>query len=629
MSNRKIALLVSFIGFFSASVAAQPVNTLQEAVKKAIVSNPDVQARWHTFLSSQSEQEVARGGYFPRVDLNAGVGRESLSQPSLPTTDLTRRGATLSLNQMLYDGFATRDEVTRLAHAKLVRYFELLDASESTALEASRAYMDVLRYRELSGLAQENLTQHEQVFNQIQQRVQAGVGRRVDLEQAGGRLALAQSNVLTEYSNLHDVTARYQRIVGELPSDEMAAPELLQQGIPPSVEEALNLAFQDSPAFNAAIQNVRAAEAEAHGRQANFLPRVDLRASQEIAYNSSGVAGRRDDQIVEVVLNYNLFKGGSDRALVRQYAERLELTKDLRDKACREIRQTVAIAFDDIQNLSLQLGFLDQHQLAIEKAREAYRKQYDIGQRSLLDLLDTENEYFQSRRAYVNASYDYAIAYARTLGGMGKLMSALQVGRDGMPTAQELGHDRQEVNVANQCPAEAPLVKTSMAALTPHKTDTGAAKAMVPAPVAPPPETIQQAVAGWAAAWSAKDFPLYRGYYAKRFAPEDGVSMAKWSSERAVRLGKPGNITVGISDLKVNTSDANKAITDFSQTYTSANYRDEVGKHMEWVREGDHWKIQREQVLSTKNASVPNLVKPRTKKSGKRVKEPASNCKCD
>jgi len=69
----------------------------------------------------------------------------------------------------------------------------------------------------------------------------------------------------------------------------------------------------------------------------------------------------------------------------------------------------------DIHNLSRQLGFLDQHQLAIEKAREAYRKQFDIGQRSLLDLLDTENEYFQARRAYVNATYEHAIAHARTL----------------------------------------------------------------------------------------------------------------------------------------------------------------------------------------------------------------------
>ena len=453
----RIMLLLAMVGLFPAMVGAQPVS-LQEAVKKAITTNPDVQARWHAFQASIYEQEVARGGYFPRVDLTASTGRESLTEPNQPTNTYNRRNAVLSLTQMLFDGFATRNEVARLGFTKLGRYYEVLDASETTALDATRAYLDVMRYRELARLAQENFAQHDQLFGQIQERVQAGVGRRVDFEQAGGRLALAQSNMLTEASNLHDVSARYQRIVGTLPPGEMIAPALLKQGIPPSIEEALRLAYQGSPGFNAAIENVRAAQAEAHGRQANFMPRVDLRARKDITDNYLGASGRRDNEVVELVLNYNLFKGGSDVALLRQYAERLKQSQDLRDRSCREIRQTVSIAYKDIQSIGRQLVFLDQHQLSIEKAREAYRKQFDIGQRTLLDLLDTENEYFQARRAYVNASFEHAIAHARTLAGMGKLLASLQVSRDGLPSEKELGQDRFEVDADSQCPAEAPTV---------------------------------------------------------------------------------------------------------------------------------------------------------------------------
>ncbi len=628
MLARKAALVLLLMGLFSPYASAQSVVTLQDAVKKAIVSNPEVQARWNAFLASQNEQDVAKGGYFPRVDLSTGIGREQLTAPGQSTTNMTRRGATLSLNQMIYDGFATRDEVAKLNYTKLVRYYEILDASESTALEAARAYLDVLRYRELSVLVQENFAQHEQVFDQIQQRVQAGVGRRVDLEQAGGRLALSHTNLLTEASNLNDVSARYQRIVGELPPDELVLPGLLNQGIPATVEDALKQAYQGSPVFNASIENVRAAQADAHGRQSNFLPRINLRASKDIAFNDSGVNGRSDDQIVEVVLNYNLFKGGSDRALVRQYADRLALSKDLRDKACRDIRQTLIIAYNDIENLSRQLGYLDQHQLAIEKAREAYRKQFDIGQRTLLDLLDTENEYFQARRAYINATYEHAIAHMRTLAGMGSLLSALQVGRDDLPTAREIGQDRMEVDASSQCPAVAPMIAIKV----PDKLVTASDKPPVmltPSVAALPPETVQQALAGWTAAWSSKDFPRYRSYYAQSFTPEEGVPLAQWASERAIRLGKPGNITIGINDLKVNTIDASKPITEFRQTYTSANYRDEVTKRMEWIREGERWKIQREEVLSTTKASVPNLIKPVAKKKNRVKKSSSSNCKCD
>ena len=342
--------------------------------------------------------------------------------------------------------------------------------------------------------------------------------------------------------------------------------------------------------------------------------------------------GRRDDEIVELVLNYNLFKGGSDRALARQYAERLALSKELRDKACRDIRQTLAIAFNDIHNLSRQLGFLDQHQLAIEKAREAYRKQFDIGQRTLLDLLDTENEYFQARRAYVNATYEHAIAHARTLAGMGKLLTTLQVGRDGLPSAQELGQDRREVDPDSQCPAEAPIMATQR-----HGADAAHRSRLPRRPDWPnrcrsrmpsPPETVQQALAGWAAAWSSKDFPRYREYYAKGFAPENGRSLEQWASERAVRLAKPGDLTIGIDDLKVHTPDANQAATEFRQTYTSPNYRDISAKRLEWVREGNRWKIQRELMLGTpQQISVPNLMRPAARKT--LARKTTNDCKCD
>lgn len=630
MPRIKFALVFLAVSVLAPVASAQPVVTLQDAVKQAIVSNPEVKARWHTFLSSQHEQDVARGGYFPRVDFTTGVGQQKLTGVNQPTTNLTRHGAALSLNQMIYDGFSTRQEVARLAYAKLVRYYEVLDASESTALEATRAYLDVLRYRELAVLAQDNLTQHEQVFSQIQQRVQAGVGRRVDLEQAGGRLALSQSNLLTESSNLYDVSARYQRIVGELPAGELVAPAPFKQGIPGSIEEALKLAYQGSPAFNAAIENVRSAQADARGRQSGFHPQLNLRATKDVGYNRDGIEGKRDDEIVELVLSYNLFNGGSDRALTRQYAERLSLSKDLRDKACHDIRQTLAIAFNDIHNIYRQLGYLDQHQLSIEKAREAYRKQYDIGQRTLLDLLDTENEYFQARRAYANATYDHSIAHARTLAGMGSLLTTLQVGHDGLPSAQELGQDRQEVDPADQCPAVAPATVTSDMATMPRKIEAAPARLAEPLSrpleAAPLPETLQQALAGWAAAWSSKDFPRYRGYYAKHFTPEDDLSLEQWASGRAVRLGTAGDITIGVSELKVNTADADHATTEFRQSYTSASYRDTVTKRMAWVREGDNWKIQREQVLETPKILVPEIMKASPKK--RRANKASTSCRC-
>lgn len=197
-------------------LAMAEVSSLQSAAQKAVLSNPEVLQRWHAYKATQGERDAAFGGYLPRLDLTANKGRDHRDDPILKK-DYTRNATSLTLTQMLYDGFATRNEVKRFDHALVVRLFELQDASETAALEAGRAYIDVLRYRRLVALAEENYVQHRSVFGQIQKKVQAGVGRRVDLEQAAGRLALAEANLLIETSNLHDVSARYLRVVGESP----------------------------------------------------------------------------------------------------------------------------------------------------------------------------------------------------------------------------------------------------------------------------------------------------------------------------------------------------------------------------------------------------------------------------
>lgn len=442
-----------------ALAAAQVPEQLREAARQAVVSNPEVQARWNALQASDAERDVARGGYFPTVDLNAGAGRERLRRPDQPAESYNRRGASLTLNQMVYDGFFTRHEVQRLGYARLVRYYELLDASEGAALEAVRAYADVSRYREQVELAKQNYVEHKRVFDQIDERVGAGVGRRVDLEQASGRLALAESNLLTEVSNLHDVSARYLRIVGTPVADSLdAIPETLgSEPLPESTTEVLRAALNSNPALNAAVENVRAGQSALETRRAANHPRVDLRARQAINRNLDGVSGNTREGVVEVVLNYNLFRGGSDQARIRQAADELNLAKDLREKSCRDLRQTLSIAHNDTRRLTEQLTYLDQHQLSIEKAREAYRRQFDIGQRTLLDLLDTENEYFQARRAYVNARYDRVIAQARSLNGLGRLMSALDVAREEMPTAADLDQDREGIDPETICPPDVPV----------------------------------------------------------------------------------------------------------------------------------------------------------------------------
>ncbi|MCH4563632.1 TolC family outer membrane protein [Halomonas sp. EGI 63088] len=435
-------------------LAAPGSTDLQRVVQRAIATNPEVQAAWNGLRAAGNDVGVARGNYLPSIDVAAGIDYEDLEGDGRGsfTTDF----AQLTLTQMLYDGFATRSEVRRLDHAKLVRYYELLGASENVALEAVRAYLDVSRRRELVRLAQNNYTDHLRVFNQIEERALSGAGRGVDLEQINGRLALAESNLMTEASNLHDVTARYQRIVGNLPAENLAPAPGLDDRLPPSVAEAVDLAFAGNPEFHAAIENIEASRAEREGARSAFHPRLDLRGRTGTNNDESSFTGRRDQHSIELVASMNLYRGGSDLASFRAATDRVEQAINLREQACVDLRQTTQIAYNDTQRLREQLGYLNQHRQSIDGVRGAYQQQFDIGQRTLLDVLDSENEFFEASRAYVNAQYDVALADARTLAAMGRLMQALEVRRDDMPTLAELGGDGIEINPDVICPAQGP-----------------------------------------------------------------------------------------------------------------------------------------------------------------------------
>jgi adhesin transport system outer membrane protein len=587
---------------------AAPHLTLKEVAQKVVLTNPEVLAKWHAFKAAGGDVDVARAGFFPRIDYTYGTGKEDLQQPGVADRDYNRNGHVLTLNQMLYDGFATASDVKRLDKARLTRYFELLDAAEAAALEAGRAYYDVIRYRQLMLLAEGNYIEHRSSYELLLRRAQSGAGRRVDVEHAAGRLALAELNLNTEAANLHDVTARYLRLVGEQPPSVMFGPARLERGYPASEEEALRLAFKQNPALLAAVENVEAAQHDLELRRSAFHPRLDLRLRNDRAENVDGVMGLRQQNVAEVVLSYNLFNGGADKARQTASAERKNQALDLRDKACRDVRQTLSIAYNEVRRLQAQRSSIDHQVNAIEKTRDAYKAQFNIGQRSLLDLLDTENELLNARRTAVNADADMDQAYLRTQAGIGRLLEFLGLKRIDEQAAPDPA-DLAQIVESDICPPSAPksylvdleaLAARALAQLDVAKPVPDPTPPPLPAAPAVPPASsqplgiLQERVAAWSAAWSAKSFASYAGFYAPSFVPADGASRAAWVKQREQRLATPKQIRVEVKNLKLKQAGNDMLLAEFEQHYSSDGYSDVTQKELKWVRVGGQWLIERE-----------------------------------
>lgn len=602
MKIRTIPLLLAVsvfpvLGQAQTQATPEIQQALRQIAQQAVLNSPEVTTKWRNYKAADEEIGVARGGYLPRVDLTAGAGRESLKTDTPKAdNDYTRRGYALTLNQMVFDGFATRSEVRKLNKARLVRYYELLEASENVALEATRAYIDVLRYRHLVELAEDNYVRHKATHEQIQARTASGVGRRVDLEQAGSRLALAEVNLTTERANLHDVSARYQRLVGNTPPGVIVPQQLVGSALPASPKDALDTLHRRNPTLHAAIENIEAAQHDIDSRRAAYSPRVDLRARTESTDKYQGVRGDRDYNVAEVVVSWNLFNGGSDRARERQYVERKHLAIEMREKACRDTRQTLLIAYNDVQRLREQVTHLATQVALLQKTRDAYRDQFNVGQRTLLDLLDTENELLSARRASANAETDLTLAYVRTYAGMGTLLEFM--GLQKLETHTPAAGDLAELDASSLCPADPVAADVSSRDALNAKAKEMMVVPRSPAPmpvVSQGPETdIEAQVKSWAEAWSAKDYSAYTGFYAPTFTPDAGLSREDWDQLRRVRITPRERIQVTVEQLNVRMDGDERAFAEFQQVYRSNIFNDRVLKRLEMIKVNGRWLINRE-----------------------------------
>lgn len=418
--------LLIFGCYFVPGVALAQATTIDKAVEAAVLNSPQIRVQFHDFVSSLEGQNVQRGALLPQVSVEGWTGRQwSGGNASVASSNWTRNGYGLQLKQLLFDGFATLNLTRQMGFEKLAGYYELLATVDSVAMEAAEAYIDVIRYREMERLARENYDVHVATLEQIKERLDSGVGRGVDFEQASGRLALAQANLMTESNNLNDVTQRYRRVVGSLPPQTMAEPISLGMALPNKPED-FRASIQTNPGVLAKQALFQASEHGVDAARGNDLPRLELRASTGRDTNLPGEAYRNiQNSSVQVVMSYNLYRGGADSARIRQTKAQSYAARDVRDHTCRNLQQDLSVTWNRVEVLRQQMPFLVAHQTATEKVRVAYQQQFDIGERSLLDVLNTENELFDARRTLNNATHDLRVAEYRWLTYSHQILPAL------------------------------------------------------------------------------------------------------------------------------------------------------------------------------------------------------------
>jgi len=421
-------LVVSLLVFvLSGQVTA---GTLEETVREAVASNPDVLIAGSERNSVEQQMEQARGGFFPQVDITVGTGLENSSNPStLAAGDyyrtLNRDEAEIRVRQLLYDGNATMSEFERQRARVNSRAYDTFSTAEVTGLKAVEVYLNVIKARKLAELARENLESHQQIHGRIAKRGERGVGSKADVQQAVGRLALARTNLMAEENRLEDANAAFISVVGHAPG-ELLEPESPEYLVPATFDEARTIALDNHPRLKSADSDIDAAQEQLHAARALFSPRLHLEIKGSDNDNLDGITGSNNDAEFMLRGRYN-FTGGKDLARRRETVIELEQAREIRERTRRQVIESIQLSWNAWQTARTQLEYFRMHVDASEQARDAYRKQFNIGKRTLLDLLDQENEVFQANMNLVNGKNDVMFAAFRILAGTGKLLWALDV----------------------------------------------------------------------------------------------------------------------------------------------------------------------------------------------------------
>jgi adhesin transport system outer membrane protein len=427
---KKLCILVAGVSLALGHTARAEQFSINDALNQAIRTNPGVGEAAANRRATESELRQTQSTLLPQVRLEGRYGPEKFRDSTIPTlinNDKWRQGneSSVVVRQLLFDGFASIHDIWRQSARVNAAAFRVRERTELIALDAAEAYVDVVRYLRLVGLADQNVRNHEKIFANVNSRYQGGRSGEGDLEQARSRVENARAQQAEFIRSLDDARSKYRRIVGLEPVN-LRFPGPLP-AMPRSKDEALAATLRMNPTLLAAGADADAARSAFRVTDGAFVPTVALEgraAKYDNTYPYNGT--KHEDYTGKVVVSWDIFRGGQDVWRRSEMAERYTQAALAKSRLQRDALESIdkawaarTITADKISALARQLQ-------ADKKTIAAYQKEYELGQRSLIDLLNAENEFFNASVSLTSSRGVLVFADYQLLAAMGVLLQYLK-----------------------------------------------------------------------------------------------------------------------------------------------------------------------------------------------------------
>ena len=299
--------------------------SINNAISQAVLTNPGVGEASANRRATEAELRQTQGTLLPQVRVELRLGPEKFDQqiirPPIGNEKwFSGKEYSVVVRQILFDGFASIHDIWRQSARVNAASFRVRERTELIALDAAEAYIDVVRYRRLVALANQNIANHEELFSNVQSRYSGGRAGEGDLEQALERVEAAKAALAEFRRGLDDAYSKYRKVIG-LEAVNLTFPGPLR-GLPRSKDEALTVALQLNPTLLAADSDKEAAKQAFRVTDGAFVPTVSLEGRASHGVDADTFIGKRDDISGKVVISWDVFRGGQDSWRRAEMAER-------------------------------------------------------------------------------------------------------------------------------------------------------------------------------------------------------------------------------------------------------------------------------------------------------------------
>ena len=405
--------------------------SLQQVVKKGLELDPRIKVLVKEYTIALKDIAMVEANYLPTVDVAAFAGKERTKTPANlgDSRTFTVKSATVTGNYNLFSGYKKKFLVKEKEVAAKLAENKLKEGLIAVSQEISMAYIDMIKRYQIYNKYKKNINNYKRTLKKVSFKIKDGDGRDSDLFQTKSRMNYEETNLLTAkqaYQDSKIVLAKYLKKVPSIA--EMRDPRVNAKYL------SLNRLIGKAKKYNASLGNLiyqkEIAQSFIGQEKSKYYPTLDFEISKNWASDQNGILGIDESDRIGINLKYNIYNGGSDSLGIERAKLQTLKAGDSIEDAIREVIANVKRNYNNYVLYKQKLTAINKHIRNAKKTERLYiKEEEETGERSIIDILNIQQEYNSAEIARIDAKYTIMQLYFQLIASTSEILDHFKISK--------------------------------------------------------------------------------------------------------------------------------------------------------------------------------------------------------